>query len=61
VKREPRLVHIGVEADKLELQAWGRAAALRRQELPDWIKKSLDATAQRDEQRSSPQARPESR
>jgi hypothetical protein len=34
VKRErPRTV-VGVEADKFELERWGRAAALSRQELP---------------------------
>jgi len=49
-----RRVVVGVEADKLELQAWGRAAALRRQELPAWIKKTLSAAAEQDEQRSSP-------
>jgi len=51
VKRpEPRRVVVGVEADKFELEAWGRAAALSRQELPVWIKRSLNETAERDEQ-----------
>jgi hypothetical protein len=54
VKREPRRVVIGVEADRLELEAWGRAAAIRRQDLPAWIKRSLTETAERDERRSSP-------
>jgi hypothetical protein len=52
---------IGVEADKFELESWGRAAALRRQELPAWIKRSLNETAQQDEQRSSPLPHIESR
>jgi hypothetical protein len=54
VKREPRRVTIGVEADKLELERWGRAAALRRSEMALWIKRSLTEAAERDEQRSSP-------
>jgi hypothetical protein len=49
---------IGVEADRLELQAWGRAAAIRRQELSAWIRRSLTETAERDEQRSSPLPHP---
>jgi hypothetical protein len=55
VKRErPRTV-VGVEADKFELERWGRrAAALSRQELPTWIKRTLNETAQQDEQRRSP-------
>ena len=32
-------------------------AALRRQELPAWIKRSLNETVQADEQRSSPLSR----
>jgi hypothetical protein len=54
VKRErPRTV-VGVEADKFELERWGRAAALSRQELPTWIKHTLNETAQQDEQRRNP-------
>jgi hypothetical protein len=54
VKRErPRTV-VGVEADKFELERWGRAAALSRQELPTWIKRTLNETAQQDEQRRNP-------
>jgi hypothetical protein len=51
VKRESRRTVIGVEADRLELETWGRAAALRRQDLPAWIKRSLNETAQQEEQR----------
>jgi hypothetical protein len=54
VKRTERRVVVGVEADKLELKAWGRAAALRRQELPAWIKKTLSAAAEKDEAQNSP-------
>jgi hypothetical protein len=57
VKRESRRVVIGVEADQLELQSWGRAAALRRQELPAWIKRSLNETAQRDASSDAPRCR----
>jgi hypothetical protein len=57
VKQGQRRVVVGVEADKLELQVWGRAAALRRQELPAWIKQSLTEAAERDEQRRSPLSR----
>jgi hypothetical protein len=53
VKRDQRVVVVGVEADKFELEAWGRAAALRRQELPEWIKRSLNETAVRGEERRS--------
>jgi hypothetical protein len=49
LKRESHTV-VGVEADKFELERWGRAAALRRQDLPAWIKRSLNETAQQDEQ-----------
>ena len=51
--QQPRTV-VGVEADKFELERWGRAAALSRQELPAWIKRTLNETAQQDEQRRSP-------
>ena len=53
VKRMEGRVVVGVEADKVELQTWGRAAALRRQELSEWIKRSLNETAIRDEERRS--------
>jgi hypothetical protein len=52
---------IGVEADKYELEAWGRAAQLRRQDLDVWVKKALSEAATRDEQRSAPVAHPQSR
>jgi hypothetical protein len=51
--QQPRTV-VGVEADKFELERWGRAAALSRQELPTWIKRTLNETAQQDEQRRCP-------
>ncbi|HEY6665572.1 MAG TPA: hypothetical protein VI036_10655 [Propionibacteriaceae bacterium] len=54
MKGEPRRVTIGVTADREELKAWGRAAALRRQQLPNWISSTLSAAAEVDEQRSSP-------
>jgi hypothetical protein len=57
VKRMERRVVVGVEADREELRTWGRAAALRRQDLPGWIKKTLSAAAEQDEQRSSPLSR----
>jgi hypothetical protein len=53
-KREPSHTVVAVEADKFELRAWGRAAALSRQDLPAWIKRSLNETAQQDEQRRCP-------
>jgi hypothetical protein len=58
---QPRSVVIGVEADRLELQAWGRAAAIRRQDLPRWIQATLTEAAERDEQRSSPRSHAGSR
>jgi hypothetical protein len=44
-KKEPTRVVVGVEADKDELQAWGRAAALRKMDLDAWIKQAATATA----------------
>jgi hypothetical protein len=58
---EPRRITVGVEADRDELQAWGRAAAIRRQDLPRWIQKTLSAAAEADEQRGSPLPRFENR
>jgi hypothetical protein len=51
---EPRRTVIGVEADRLELETWGRAAALRRQDLPEWIKRSLSEAVEQGEQRRCP-------
>jgi hypothetical protein len=47
-------VVVGVEAYESDLTRWGRAAALRRQELPIWIRESLDEHAAADELRQSP-------
>lgn len=54
MKGQQRRTVVGVEADKFELERWGRAAALSRQDLDAWIKRSLNSTAERDERRSSP-------
>jgi hypothetical protein len=50
---KPKVV-VGVEANESDLTRWGRAAALRRQELPRWIRQSLDEHAAADELRQSP-------
>jgi hypothetical protein len=44
-KKEPTRTVIGVEADKDELQAWGRAAALRKMDLDAWMKQAMVETA----------------
>jgi hypothetical protein len=55
VKRsEARKVVVGVECDRDELKVWGRAAQLQRQQLPEWIRRSLCAAAEADEQRNCP-------
>jgi hypothetical protein len=50
VKRDKaRRVTIGVEADRLELQTWGRAAQLRRLDLDAWVRKTLSEAAEKDD------------
>jgi hypothetical protein len=43
-----RKIVVGVEMSESELARWNRAAALRRQQLPTWIKRSLDERAEVD-------------
>jgi hypothetical protein len=52
-----RKIVVGVEANESDLQRWGRAAALRRQQLPAWIKRSLDERAELEDQRRSARLR----
>jgi hypothetical protein len=41
VKREPRCIVVGVELDRLQLEEFGRAAALRRLALDEWAKVAM--------------------
>jgi hypothetical protein len=54
VKREYSRTVLGVELDRLQLEEFGRAAALRRLALDEWAKVAMREKAERDEQRRSP-------
>jgi hypothetical protein len=45
---------VGVELDRLQLEQFGRAAALRRLALEEWAKLAMREKAERDVQRRCP-------